>query len=137
MDRDCVIQLSDHTLVLSRCRYFQRKRDFLNLIQSQENLWEIEIPADMSLHDSAILLQFCSLHEIDTLMLSRYSVDFLLKFSDFFDCDFLLMEYFQFFISRDLLLTIKDFFKVLCHYHIEHPIVRRALLCYSTTLNLD
>ena len=143
MDFQCprneyVIQLQDSTLVMTRCRYFQRKRDFLNLTRSQENLWEVHIPADeMSLSDTAVLLQFCSELTIDALVLSRYSLEFLLKFSDFFDCDFLLIEYFHFFIQRDLLLTIKDFFQVLCHYHIEHPIVKRALSYYCTVLNLD
>merc|ERR1711893_570259 len=67
----------------------------------------------------------------------RYSMDELISFSDYFNCDYILIEYFLEFISRDLLLTIKDFFKVLCHYSIDHPIVKHALLCYATTLNLD
>ena len=34
-------------------------------------------------------------------------------------------------------MTIKEFFKVLCHYKIEHPIVRSSLLCYCNRLDLD
>ena len=109
--REFKVQLFDHRLVLNRCRYFQQKQTFLNSTKSNENLWQVEIPVDnMSLSDTAVLLQFCSLDEFDVFELSRYSLDFLLQFSDFFDCDYILMEYFHYFISRDLLLTIKEFF---------------------------
>ena len=130
--------LYDTDLLTSRCLYFEHKRNFLTLIGSNEDLWRIVIPAEeMSLSDTAVLLHLCSCPDFDALGLCMYDLDFLIQFSDFFDCDFLLIEYFHFFISRDLTLTIRDFFRVLCHYSIDHPIVRTALLCYSNRLNLD
>ena len=117
--------------LLSRCGYFADR--------SLDLIWEIILPVGLSLTnpDAALLIQFCSTKEPDVFSLHHHSIETLIAFSDYFKCNFLLKEYFKFFISRDLLLTYKDFYKVLCHFGIDHEIVTSSLRCYSTTLDID
>ena len=128
-------------MLLSRCKYFDCKLRFIDN-GSLDDISHVDLPIydlteGLSIIDTSALLYYCSIPKIDALVLSHYSINELLKFSDYFQCDYLLMEYFAFFISRDLLLTMREFFQVLCHYSIKHPIVQHALLCYATALNLD
>ena len=119
----------DHKWLLQRCDFFDDQAD--------EEVWTIVLVADLSLSDTAVILSLISVEDPDILSLSNYDINILIKFSEFFKCNYLLIEYFRFFISRDLLLTIKDYFTVLCYFGIEHPIASSSLLCYCTTLNVE